>query len=357
MMIFKVEENNISDICKLFEDVNKYPLSKCNSKEKAKWLYFQNNSGKNYSRIMLKEKSMLAHWGAIPLKFKRCDKIIKGSTSFQLTCRKEALGSTLFLWREIEKELIDEGVVANYNFHNESSHPALVSMGWETECVPILLTPLRPLQLLSDIISSKNLNRVLKYLLMIVFCKIDFCLYKLANLFVKDCNNIKEVNDFDDGDYDQIWNEMSKSVDSGIVLNSEYMKWRYIEKPNNSYKILSYIESGKVKGYLVYAITEEFKTSIGVVMDIVADCNNAKVIKSLIRTAKRKTCQKGATIMTALSFKGNIFYQHFTDSWFFNVPKKLLPQQSYFAVKDLNKTDGGIPINRWHVSWGCHDKW
>ena len=44
---------------------------------------------------------------------------------------------------------------------------------------------------------------------------------------------------------------MNKTIKNGVCLTEDYMKWRYINKPNNNYKILSYIEDDVVKGYLL----------------------------------------------------------------------------------------------------------
>ena len=90
-------------------------------------------------------------------------------------------------------------------------------------------------------------------------------------------------------------------------------------------------------------------------MDIISDPHDEHVINSLIRCAIKELFQKGVTIISALSFKENIFYKNYKDTGFFNAPKTFLPHQSYFAINNLMESEIDIEVNKWHISWGNHD--
>ena len=77
-------------------------------------------------------------------------------------------------------------------------------------------------------------------------------------------------------------------------------------------------------------------------MDIIADPNNKTVIDSLIHYAKNKLFQEGVTIISALSFKDNIFYNNFKNACFIKVPNKFLPHKSYFSLYNFKLYHSGI---------------
>ena len=173
-------------------------------------------------------------------------------------------------------------------------------------------------------------------------------------LFYNNNDKVYEVRCFDEN-YNKLWNIMSNSVNNGVNLDARYMNWRYIEKPNNTYKILSYVDGDRVMGYLIYDTKKAFGTHIGFIMDIIADPNKKNVINSLIHCAKKELSQKGVTIISALSFKENIFYKNFKGSGFFSVPERFLPHKSYFSMNNFIESKNNIELNKWHISWGNHD--
>ena len=143
--------------------------------------------------------------------------------------------------------------------------------------------------------------------------------------------NVIPVNCFDEN-YNELWNIMGKSVSYGVNLDARYINWRYIEKPNNTYRILSYVYGGRVMGYLIYRTKKDFGTHIGYIMDIIADPNNKNVINSLIHCVKKELSSKGVTIISALSFKENIFYKNLKGSGFLNFLKIFLPHAAETAM-------------------------
>ena len=69
----------------------------------------------------------------------------------------------------------------------------------------------------------------------------------------------------------------------------------------------------------------------------------------------RELFQKGVTIISALSFKENIFYKNLKSTGFFILPKKFFPHKSYFSINNFIESKNNIELNKWHISWGNHD--
>ena len=325
-----------------------------NSHDIFLWFYFNNIYGKHYCKGLHNGKNFASYWGFVPLDCIVNGEIYKGSLSFQLVSTREVLGTTLSLWKKIKADLINNNIVLSFTINHESSFQLLKNIGWNVEITPILINIVHPFKLINDFIVKIISNRILIKLSQNIFLSLDYLLSKLLALFHNKSANVIPVNCFDEN-YNELWNIMGKSVSYGVNLDARYINWRYIEKPNNTYKILSYVDGDKVMGYLIYDTKKDYGTHIGYIMDIIADPNNKNVINSLIHCAKKELFQEKVTIISALSFKGNIFYQNLKGSGFFNVPKKFLPHKSYFSINNFIESENNIEVNKWHISWGNHD--
>lgn len=352
--VVEIQETDNFAICELYEKAFGKPMCEINSSEIFSWFYFNNMYKNNYCRALYNGSKLLAYWGFIPVDCKIQDKILKGSLSFQLASTQEVLGSTLLLWKKIKKELIKENVVISFTINHENSCLLLKKIGWEIEKTPILINIMHLFILINDMISKTINNRILKKIFSRIFLFLDYFATRLAVLFQSDYVNVFEVSCFDKK-YNELWDTMSKSVNYGVNLDARYVNWRYIEKPNNTYRILSYVDGVRVMGYLVYGTKKDFGTHIGYIMDIIADPNNDNVINALIQCAKKKLSQEGITVLSALSFKGNIFNQNLKGCGFFYVPKKFLPHKSYFSINNLIESENDFEVHKWHISWGNHD--
>jgi hypothetical protein len=352
--VIPIQEKDNREICALYEKAFKQPMCNYNSHDIFLWFYFNNIYCKHYCKGIHNGKNFASYWGFVPLDCKVNGKIYKGSLSFQLVSTKEVLGSTLSLWKKIKDDLINDDVVISFTINRENSVQLLKNIGWNVEIIPILINIVNPFKLINDLISKTISNRVFKKIFRWILRPLDYSFFKLTTLFYNNNDKVYEVRCFDEN-YNKLWDIMSNSVNNGVNLDARYVNWRYIEKPNNTYKILSYVDGDRVMGYLIYDTKKIFGTHIGFIMDIIADPQNDIVVNSLIDYAKNELFQKGVTIISALSFKENIFYKNLKGRVFFNIPKKLLPQKNYFSINKFFESDNDFEVNKWHISWGNHD--
>ena len=352
--VIPIQEKDNREICKLYEKAFKQPMCNYNSHEIFLWFYFNNIYGKHYCKGLHNGKNFASYWGFVPLDCIVNGKIYKGSLSFQLVSSREVLGATLSLWKKIKDDLINDNVVLSFTINHENSVQLLKNIGWKVESTPILVKIVHPFMLINDLISKTISNRIIKKIFCLILRPLDYFLSKLTALFYNNNDKVYEVRCLDEN-YNKLWEIMSNSVNNGVNLDARYVNWRYIEKPNNTYKILSYVDGDRVMGYLIYDTKKAFGTHIGFIMDIIADPYNKNVINSLIHYAKKELSQKGVTIISALSFKENIFYKNLKGAGFINLPKKFFPRRSYFSIKNFIESENDFEVNKWHISWGNHD--
>jgi len=348
-----IKRKDSHSICRLYEEAFSQPMCKTDSQSIFLWFYFNNLYNRNYCMKLENRNELLSYWGFIPIDCIVRGEILKCSLSFQLASKEKILGSTFLLWKKINKDLINNNVALNFTINHENSSLLLQRLGWKTVKNPILIKMLRPFLLINDLLVSKIKIKLISKFFSAILILLDCFLSKFILFFQKKYRNVISVKSFSN-QYNDIWMQMRKSIDFGVCLDYSYMNWRYKNKPNNNYHILSYRSNGKVEGYLIYSVEKIYGTSIGYIMDIIANPKNKVVIDSLIKYTIKELFRKKVRIISALSFNNNIFYHNFKTTGFNNVPNLMLPHKSYFSVFN-NLIDNNFELNQWHISWGNHD--
>ena len=115
------------------------------------------------------------------------------------------------------------------------------------------------------------------------------------------------------------------------------------------------MENGIVRGYLIFSTKIDFGTKMGYIMDIIVDPTNKSLVNDLINFAKIEMFNEDVTIISGLSFKGNLYYKNYKNCGFKKLPNLFLPHKSYFSLCSLKYIKNKIIPDDWHISWGNHD--
>jgi hypothetical protein len=345
-----------SNICELYENAFGKSMCSIDSSQLFLWFFVDNVFKTNFGRGIHDGERILAYWGLVPVKCKMNSEIVNGSLAFQLVSSQQVIGATMFLWKGIQESSIKNSIVISYAFINDNSYPLLKEMGWVTEETPILISLTHPFILAYDLLKRFTNNKVLLNLTNKFTRFFDYLISKPFDIFHSKNKNVIEVGNFDET-YNRLWDSMSPYIINGVNYDLQFMKWRYLDKPNNNYKILCYKANDKIEGYLVYRTKNDFGSYIGFILEIIADPNNKTVVNALINHAKWKLSQEGVTMISALSFRENMFYKNFRTNFFFNLPQIFSPQKSYFTIFNFLNSSKQINIKDWHISWGNHDNY
>ncbi|PAV31306.1 hypothetical protein CIL05_01245 [Virgibacillus profundi] len=142
--------------------------------------------------------------------------------------------------------------------------------------MPRWIYVLHPVALVS---AKVNLFKIFKF-----FDKL-FEKNKKKNLIKEDA--IKIVN-ICNKEFDELA-DRTKSMDKILIVrDSSYLNWRYFQHPENKYKMYGYYDDNKLRGYIVYKITDKPNTTIriGNIVDlIVDDINDIDIQTKLLHTA------------------------------------------------------------------------
>ena len=163
---------------------------------------------------------------------------------------------------------------------------------------------------------------------------------------------IKQVDRFDSR-FDDFMEKIYPKIGISTYKNAAFLNWKYIDRPHHKVTVFSVEEKGLVKGYIVVSPKSRSGYPKGTIVDIMADPDDEKTIKSLLNAAiKHFKKEKVFSIHTRL-----------TDARFAKVLKKLL----FFKLKSFEPVlignlekcgldkDYIVNLDNWHLTQGESD--
>lgn len=272
------------------------------------WEYEKSPLG-HLSGVAEYEGKIVGHMGLIAYSMKLGDKIVNGSQAVDLIVDPDFRGRGIFL--AIGKMLTEtagkKGIPLSYGFPNRPAHAGHLKYGWFDVCdVPELVKPMK----FDKLVGSESLDkyRIIKFLIRYrISRKIVSFLLRVAlnvvSVFNRVFNRTDEVRkatrigaegiavltleSFDDR-FDEFWKEASTNHSITVIRNKRYLNWRFVDKPNSKYTLLSAERSGKILGYVVLCSRERKNMRLGYIVDILVSSENRGIVQSLLSEAIKK---------------------------------------------------------------------
>jgi hypothetical protein len=145
--------------------------------------------------------------------------------------------------------------------------------------------------------------------------------------------------------FDEFWNDVSRINKIVVVRDSDYLNWRYFEKPNSNYIIFVAEKNNKVLGYIVLRL----KKISGIIIDMLAYPDKRVMRSLLLKATDFFKCRKVSWITCSI-LPNDVYYKALKESGFIPVPsdnpliaRVNIPKISQAFVKD--------PRN-WHITAG-----
>ena len=202
--------------------------------EHLKWQYIHNPGGGSYTSVAVSETDENASiYSMFRTKVKVDGELVTACQSLDTLTDAKHRGQGLFkkLANNVYDRARTDGVSLVYGFPNENSAPGFFgSLGWYFSGYP----PFK--------IYIVNLCFALKYKFNINI-KInnslgDLFLKRRMDKIIKEYGFVcKEILRFD-SDYDDLWVRFARGIQTIVTRDSEFMNWRYCQKPMNKYKII-----------------------------------------------------------------------------------------------------------------------
>ncbi len=187
------------------------------------------------------------------------------------------------------------------------------------------------------------MGRVLKVMLRIFDALLIFPIVKTFD--------VVEVRKFDER-FKSLIDRYYKEIGICSFKNINYLNWKYIDRPFNRMKIFSVQENGEILGFVILSMAYPVESKKGIIVDLVADPNDDKMVHALLRASINYFRENNAYIVSCC----------FSDKRFVRVLRKYLFLKSRaklpLFISDVEKcreSEFLTNIDNWQLTYGESD--
>ncbi|PTM08488.1 MAG: hypothetical protein DA407_07940 [Bacteroidetes bacterium] len=316
--------------------------------ENIGWQFFDNTSSNSFVTIAFddEKKKPAAIYAVSCVKFKVGDTTSIGTQSLDTITDIDYRGQGFFikLAKDVYSKAQDSGMALVYGFPNGNSiHGFAKKLEWTVlDPLPFLIKPLK----------SQYFTKKIKALRFLPNIKLSLSKFRFSGNYL-----LKAENHFPD-EVNKIWEIFSSNIEVAVVRDKAYLDWRYIQKPNEDYKILHCWDKKETYlGFVIYAVKEKHNGSIGYIMELMYDLKQPKSGEHLLSYAVDNMKKEGADCILSWCLEHSPNYNIYKKEFFLYMPEKIRPIELHFGVRSLQKSNEEIIGDRknWYISYSDSD--
>lgn len=352
----KIRELRKSDIPDLYQLLKTRDELNPNEAEQRKclleWFAFHNPSSRGKATYFITEEDgrIIAHMGRMPNDFFLNGEIHQGYYAHDLYVhpeyRKKGMGYfiSMALYDAVEKNSNSFCCMIwtsplNLQMQRRRSYLELHA-GKYAKLID-------PFPLLLNRIGNNGLSRFVSRAAKIVLRIFDALLiFPIIKTF-----DVVEVRRFDER-FKSIIDRYHKEIGVCSFKNIDHLNWKYIDRPFNRMKIFAVQENGEIQGFVILTTAYPVKSKKGIIVDLVADPNDGKMINVLLRAAINYFRENNAYVVSCC----------FTDKRFIRVLRKYMFFKSrsklpiFIAnVERCRESEFLTNIDNWQLTYGESD--
>jgi len=154
-------------------------------------------------------------------------------------------------------------------------------------------------------------------------------------------------------DLDGLWERVQPSVPHGIVRDSSWWRWRYVNRPSAPYTFVTARRGGQLTGLAAVTVAERFGGAFGLVLEfLAADRDAARGLTSGLSVA---AAERGAVGLAQVAIPGSPVAGLIAAAGFNRLPKLLEPRPLRFYVTVPEGESTGLAGASWNMQWGDLD--
>lgn len=353
MQIRELCQSDLSSVAELLrtrDDLNEGGAEK--RKRLLAWTAFQNPYSRGEPTYFIAEEAnkIIAHLGRMPVEFS-----INGNR------QRGYFIHDLYVHPDYRKKGL--GYFISMDLYNsaEQNSPSFCCLIWTSalnlkmqrrrEYVELkadtFVKLINPYPLLKSRVKSEFLARLLSPVLKFFLGLIDSLV-----LLQPSRGKIFDVERFG-SDFDILVQDIQPKLGICSIKRSDYLNWKYIDRPCNNRHVIGVNEGTKLKGVVILTTTFREGYAEGIILDMIADPDDHRILSSLCQAAIRYFREKKVDKIDCC----------FTNQKIIALLKRHLFLKATSAIPlvlaNLNKTteeDLLSDLNHWHLTYGESDK-
>lgn len=317
-------------------------------KENIEWQFFRNTEANAFVDIAFDSKKgkTAAIYAVSCVRFKIGNQTAVGTQSLDTITDIDYRGKGLFidLAKSVYRNAADHKVALVYGFPNGNSiHGFEKKLEWKVlDPVPFLIKPLQ----------SKYFTDKIKLLRFLPNISLSFSGFKADKHFT-----LQETDNFPE-EANAIWQKFSKNIAVAVERKTDYLDWRYLQKPNEDYKIVHcYDAQNNYCGFVVYAVKDKHNGKVGYIMELVYDTENPKSGQQLLDYAVQQVKKQKADCILSWCLEHSPNFGTYKKSAFMSLPEKFRPIELHFGARSFEPEFSEIINKRenWYLSYSDSD--
>ena len=319
------------------------------------WEYAHNPTGIKTIWIAEDNDLLVGHYALMPLGMKVGSRILPGAQSVDTFTHHNyrRLGIFVALATKVYDLAGNNGISVLYGFPSIAAYHGFVKrLQWiKVSSIDIMLRPLSKLSLILQILTqakTKNIKGIFSLIFYYLFDK--FLRRKKpilhSGLKVKRIKRFHEI-------LDKLWAEIELEDRIRVVKNQEYMNWRYIEKPGNSYSAFQVEDGNTIIGYIVIENKLSAGTYLkkGLILDILCKSNGLHM-RQLLKIGAIILNQRGADTILFWTVTGSQDQDLLRSEGFAPIGERILIARSNLPTVNIRELSNPY---HWHIVAGDVD--
>lgn len=223
---------------------------------------------------------VVGYYGKMPLKFMVKGKIIDAFFSHDLLLHLRYWGKGVADKLVMELAAGSDSLIAAIGM-GQSNYKLHKRCGWlDINGCYLYLNIYNIEWYLKKKLKNELIAKVLSYLL-----NGTLKMYRLSSMLHPVKTFQKEVSQSFDARFDAFAERVSKHFGVIVLRSAMYLTWKYLQKPNLRYWIVSALQEGQIVGYVVFRLKRANQTKVGIIVDILADPRQIEVFRFLLLEA------------------------------------------------------------------------
>jgi hypothetical protein len=153
-------------------------------------------------------------------------------------------------------------------------------------------------------------------------------------------------------DINRLWRAFAQRVGCCQERDADWLNWRIIQHPLNTYRTVCMFDSvGVVCAFVTSRIDERGDDKILYIMEAMSSVEGDEALAALLDHELLIAAQQGAAAALCWCRPNAPNYSHYRHSGFFPIPACLRPRRSFVGARPLGDRPQEADFQNWYVSY------
>lgn len=315
------------------------------------WLYAEPPDGARLQFVAEHGERIVAHYGAVPVRYKLYDRTCIGGFASNLVIDKQHRAGMLFisLQSHLQREYREKEFAFVYGLITRANvlEPHLRT-GWKRiGVVPVLAKPFRFAKLAEPLLGARALRAAARVPLAIAETG-----WRAAWSRGTGAIAVEQVAAFE-RDADAFLAAFTAGRAIGAVRDRRALNWRFASYPERGYRIFVARRGASVVGYAVTRRMPLKHLDALAIVDLAYDPRDAGAARALLRRCDAESLRAGVDVAAAIVSPGSPFARGLARFGYLRTPES-------FTLVVHGPNDAQPPFSErlfpdWHLTWFDHD--